>query len=303
MLFSLRLYVELFFLLSITYMFVSTLQLIATAGKLSATSYSCYEIFKPKVQEKNMDLYLKGKTAVVTGASQGMGRAITKELAIEGVKVFAIARNEVLLNSLQDEVVEAGGVEPITFVQDIIAPDGPQKISTAALSSLGYVDILINNAGRSRPVDVVGPEETWIESMTLDFERPRQLTQQLLPHFIERKEGTILNLASSYELRMINVSAVAKASMVAWSKALAGQLGRYGIRVNCLQPGLIDTANIRPLFPGDDRQKFAEREIPLGDFGEAQDIASMAAFLVSPRARYITGTVAVVDGGMRHYPF
>jgi 3-oxoacyl-[acyl-carrier protein] reductase len=250
-----------------------------------------------------MDLYLKGKAAVVTGASQGLGRAITKELAIEGVKVLATARNENLLSSLREEIVAAGGVEPVTFVQDFVASDGPQKIAAAALSSLGQVDILINNAGRSRPLDVVGPETGWIESMTLDFDRPRQLTQELLPHFIERRQGTILNIASTYELRVINASAVAKASIVAWSKALAGQLGRYGITVNCLQPGLIDTANIRRIFTDDERRTFAEREIPLGDFGVPADVANLATFLVSPRARYITGTVSVVDGGMRHYPF
>jgi 3-oxoacyl-[acyl-carrier protein] reductase len=250
-----------------------------------------------------MDLYLKGKTAVVTGASQGLGRAITKELAIEGVKVFATARNEALLNSLKDEVVVAGGVEPVTFVQDFVTPDGPEKIASAALSSLGHIEILVNNAGRSNQLDVMGTEKGWTDSMTLDFERPRQLTQLLLPHLMERKQGSILNLASSYELRVINASAVAKASIVAWSKALASQLGQYGIRVNCLQPGLIDTANIRRIFSSDERKKFAAREIPLGDFGEAQDVANVASFLVSPRARYITGTVTVVDGGMRHYPF
>lgn len=250
-----------------------------------------------------MDLYLKGKTAVITGASQGIGRAIARQLAIEGVRVFATARNEDLLNDLKAEVDAAGGLEPVTFVQDLVAPDGPQKITTKALASLGHVDILINNAGRSRPVDVAAPEDPWKESVTLDFDRPRQLTQLLLPHFMERKQGAILNLASTYELRAINVSAVAKAAVVVWSKQLAAQLGPYGIRVNCLQPGLIDTANIRPFFPGDERRKFAGREIPLGDFGEPQDVADMATFLVSPRARYITGTVAVVDGGMRHHPF
>lgn len=250
-----------------------------------------------------MDLYLKGKTAVVTGASQGLGRAITKELAIEGVKVLATARNEELLNSLQEEVAAAGGVEPTTFVQDFMAPDGPQRIAATALSNLGHVDILINNAGRSQPLDVNGPEEAWIGSMTLDFDRPRQLTQQLLSHFMARKQGAILNIISTYELRSVNVSAVAKASVAVWSRQLAGQLGQYGITVNCLQPGLIDTANIRRFFSGDERRKFAAREIPLGDFGEPQDVANMATFLVSPRARYITGTVAVVDGGMRHYPF
>jgi 3-oxoacyl-[acyl-carrier protein] reductase len=250
-----------------------------------------------------MDLYLKGKTAVVTGASQGIGRAIAKELAIEGVKVFATARNEHMLDSLKDEVIAAGGVEPFTFVQDFAAEEGPQKIADAAHRSLGQVDILINNAGRSAPMDASGDEEIWHTSMTLDFDRPRQLTQLLLPHFIEHKSGVILNLASTYELRMINGSAVAKAAIVVWSKQLAGQLGQYGIRVNCLQPGLIDTENIRRFFTADERRKFAADEIPLGDFGEPEDMASMAVFLASPRARYITGTVVAVDGGMNRHAF
>jgi len=250
-----------------------------------------------------MDLHLKGKTAVVSGASQGMGRAITKELALEGVQVLAVARNANLLNELKEEVIAAGGIEPVTLVQDLVAVDAPQKIAAAALAVLGHVDLLINNAGRSRPLDVVGADEEWQAALTLDFDRHRQLTQQLLPHFMERKQGSILNIISTYELRTINASAVFKASVVVWSKQLAGELGRYGIRVNCLQPGLIDTENIRRFFPGDERRNFAEREIPLGDFGEPQDVANMATFLLSPRARYITGTVAVVDGGWRHYAF
>lgn len=250
-----------------------------------------------------MDLYLNGKTAVVTGASQGLGRAITKELALEGVQVFATARNQQLLDSLKEEVLAAGGVVPKTFIQDIIAADGPKNIATAALKALGHVDILINNAGRSCPVDIIGDESAWATSMMLDFERPRQLTEHLLPNFTSRKQGAILNITSTYELRSINVSAVAKASIAMWSKQLSGQLGQYGVTVNCLQPGLIDTENIRRFFTDDDRRKFAGKEIPLGDFGQPQDIANMAVFLVSPRARYVTGTVAVVDGGGRRYAF
>lgn len=250
-----------------------------------------------------MDLYLKGKTAVVSGGSQGIGRAIVKELALEGVKVLAIGRNENLLNHLVAEVAAAGGVAPLTLAQDFMAPDAPQKIAAAAFSGLGNIDMLINNAGRSKPLDIIGSEEGWLESMTLDFIRHRQLTQELLPHFIARKQGVILNTISTYELRTINASAVAKAAVVAWSKQLSSQLGQYGIRVNCLQPGLIDTENIRPYFSDAERLKFAEREIPLGDFGEPQDMANMATFLVSPRAKYITGSVAVVDGGLRHHAF
>lgn len=250
-----------------------------------------------------MDLYLKGKTAIVTGASQGIGRAIAKQLSLEGVKVFATARNPERLNSLKEELLAERGVAPVTFIQDFTTDDGPKNIAAKALEALGQVDILINNAGQSQPVAPVGPEEPWVTTMALDFNSPRLLAQALLPHFMERKQGTILNLASTYELRSINVSAVAKSAIIAWSKQLAGQVGQYGIRVNCLQPGLIDTNNIRSYFPGDERQKFAAQEIPLGDFGEPEDMANMAVFLVSPRASYITGTVAVVDGGMRRYPY
>jgi len=250
-----------------------------------------------------MDLYLNKKTAIVSGASQGIGRAIVKELALEGVKVLATARNERLLDELKSEISALGGTEPAILVQDFVDKEGPEKIAQVARDHLGEVDILINNAGRSRPVPLTGQEEDWTAAMTLDFEQHRKLTHLLLPHFIARRQGVILNVTSTYELRQLNVSAIAKAAIAVWSKQLAGELGKHGIRVNCLQPGLIDTNNIRPFFPGEQRQQFSQRAIPLGDFGEPQDMANMATFLVSPRAKYITGTVAVVDGGLRNYPF
>ena len=250
-----------------------------------------------------MDLYLKGKTAVITGASQGIGRAIAKELAKEGVTVFAVGRNAGLLASLKKEIASEGGVTPITHVQEFTEMDAPQKIGIAALAALKQIDIIINNAGRSQAVDVISPDELWKQSMTLDFDRHRQLTQVLLPGMMKRKQGTILNITSTYELRFINVSSIAKAAIVMWSKQLAGQLAAYGIRVNCLQPGLIDTENTRRIFTEEERKQHANNEIPLGDFGDVQDMADMATFLVSPRAKYVTGTVAVVDGGARRYAF
>lgn len=250
-----------------------------------------------------MDLNLAGKTAVVTGGSQGLGRAIALELAREGVKVLATARNEALLNGFQQEAVDAGLEKPSIFAQEFTAPDAARRIAEAAHASLGHVDILINNAGASQPVEPVAPEDDWEFGMTLGFTRQRQLTQELLPGMMKRRQGSILNITGTTEPTQINVSATAKAAIVVWSKGLSRQVGEFGITVNCLQPGLIDTAQIRRLFPGDERRKFAEREIALKDFGEDQDVANMATFLVSPRAKYITGTVAVVDGGMRHYSF
>jgi len=251
-----------------------------------------------------MDLYLKNKTALVTGASQGIGRAIVRALAAEGVKVFATARNEKMLHELKEEVAASGAAhELLYFCQDLILADSADNIAANALSRLGHIDILINNAGQSKPVDVVSPQAPWDEAMILDFERPRQLTQALLPYMIARKQGVILNLVSTYELRSLNVSAIAKGAVTVWSKQLAGQLGQHGIRVNCLQPGLIDTNNIRRFFSAEARREFALNEIPLGDFGTPEDMADMAVFLVSTRARYITGSVFTVDGGLNRYAF
>ncbi|WP_018928354.1 SDR family NAD(P)-dependent oxidoreductase [Pseudomonas umsongensis] len=250
-----------------------------------------------------MDMQLAGKTALVTGASQGLGRAIVKSLAAEGVKVFATARNEELLASLASEITEAGGIAPITFVQDFVAADGPERIASAALAAIGHIDILVNNAGGSRPMDIDAPEEQWIEGMTLNFDRHRQLTQKLLPNFLQRKSGAIISLSGNLEPEVVNAAMVAKAGIVVWSKGLSEQLGQHGITVNCVQPGLIDTAQIRRLYPGEERKKFADREIALRDFGQPEDVANAVTFLASPRASYITGTVLLVDGGMRRYSF
>src|SRR6476660_8388596 len=134
-----------------------------------------------------MDFQLNGKTVLVTGASQGLGRAIVKSLASEGAIVFATARNSELLASLVAEIEREGGTTPVVFEQDFMASDGPERIAEAAIAALGYIDILVNNAGGSRPMDINAPDEQWVEGMTLNFDRHRQLTQRLLPNFLARK--------------------------------------------------------------------------------------------------------------------
>jgi 3-oxoacyl-[acyl-carrier protein] reductase len=249
-----------------------------------------------------MDLDLKSRTAVVSGSSVGIGRAIAKALALEGVRVVAVARRKDLLEALAQEVRTAGGTV-IPVVQDIMQEDAAKKVATAAIAELGHVDILINNAGGSRPLPVNAPDSDWDEAISLNFTRYRQVTHALLPQMIERRWGRIINVTGKSEPEGLNAAFAAKAAVHAWAKGLSREIGRHGITVNCIPPGRIMSEQIRRNYPEDYRKHFAEEEIPLGYWGEPEDLAVLAVFLASPLARYITGTVIPVDGGLRRYQF
>ena len=134
-----------------------------------------------------MDLDLKSKTAVVTGASIGIGRAIAKGLALEGVRVVAVARRKDLLEKLVQEVKAAGGADVIAVEQDIMQQDAAKKLVAAAVAAVGHVDILVNNAGGSRPLPVDAPDRAWDEAIALNFTSYRKIAHALLPQMIERK--------------------------------------------------------------------------------------------------------------------
>ncbi|MCW5702106.1 MAG: SDR family NAD(P)-dependent oxidoreductase [Bradyrhizobium sp.] len=250
-----------------------------------------------------MELDLKSRTAVVSGASIGIGRAIARGLALEGVRVVAVARRADLLEKLAAEVRAEGGAEIVPVVQDIMQADAPAHVASAALGSLGHVDILVNNAGGSRPLPIDAPESAWEEAITLNFTRYRQVTHALLPQMIERRWGRIINITGKSEPEGLNAAFAAKAAVHAWAKGLSREIGEYGITVNCIPPGRIMSEQIRRNYPEDYREKFAEEEIPLGYWGEPEDLAALAVFLASSKARYITGTVIPVDGGLRRYQF
>ena len=249
-----------------------------------------------------MDLKLKSRTAVVTGASIGIGRAIARELALESVRVVCVARRKELLDTLSQEIEAAGGTI-IPVVQDIVAEDAADKLAARAIAELGHVDILVNNAGGSRPLPIDAPDSRWDEAITLNFTSYRKLAHALLPQMIERRWGRIINVTGKSEPEGLNAAFAAKAAVHAWAKGLSREIGKHGITVNCIPPGRIMSEQIRRNYPEDYRKKFAEEEIPVGYWGEPEDLAALAVFLASPRARYITGTVIPVDGGLRRYQF
>jgi len=250
-----------------------------------------------------MDLELKGRTALVTGASQGIGRAIARLLAREGVKLAVVARRQPLLEELADEIARNQDPAPALIVQDVMTADAAERIRDQALKALGHVDILVNCAGGSRPLPVDAPEERWEEAITLNFTRVRQLTHAILPGMMERKWGRIVNITGKSEPEHINAAFSAKAAVHAWAKGLSRDVGKLGITVNSIAPGRIMSEQIRRNYPPEERERFSRVEIPAGRYGEPEELAVMAVFLCSPLAGYVSGTVIPVDGGLRRYQF
>ena len=251
-----------------------------------------------------MDLQLKGKTALVTGASMGIGRAIAKGLAAEGVKVCVAARRGKLLEELAQEIATAGGARPDIVEIDLMEPGAPDRLARAANQALGGVDILVNSAGGSNPpLPIDAPEAQWEVAMTLNFTRIRQLTHALLPGMINRKWGRVINISGKSEPERMIAAHPAKAAIHAWSKGLSREVGRHGITVNCIPPGRIMSEQIRRKYSPEFRAKQSAEEIPVGRYGEPEELASLAVFLASPIACYITGAVLPVDGGLRRYAF
>jgi len=250
-----------------------------------------------------MQLNIGGKTALVTGASSGIGRGIALALAAEGVRLAMVARRGALLEQVASEICVAGGVPPVLIECDLMQPDAANTIAGTALDALGCVDILVNNAGGSRRFELNATEAQWEEALTLNFTRQRQLTHQLLGQMMERQWGRIINITGKSEPEGINGAFCAKAAMHSWAKGLSREVGKHGITVNSIPPGRIMSEQILRNYTPEYRQWQSENEIPVGCYGEPEDIARLVCFLASPLARYITGTVIPVDGGLRRYQF
>ncbi len=250
-----------------------------------------------------MDLGLKGRTAVVTGASSGIGRAIARELCREGARIAITGRRRDNLVALANEARAAGAPEPVIIAHDALAADYVDTVARMAAAALGPVQILVNNAGGSRAFGKDATDQQWDEALTLNFTRHRQLTNRLLPGMIEGNWGRVINITGKSEPDNVNGAFCAKAALTAWSKGLSREVGKHGITVNCIPPGRVMSDQILRNYTPEYRAWQSEHEIPVGRYGEPEELANLAIFLASPRASYITGAVYPVDGGLRRYQY
>lgn len=246
-----------------------------------------------------MNLHLGGKTALVTAASGGIGSGVAEALTEAGVRVAISGRSLATLETVAETLASRAGGRPVVVVGDVSAKGGPAQIAAEASAALGgRIDILVNNAGGARPIAGEVDDAYWEESFNLNFMAARRLTELVIPTMKMQGWGRIISLSGALIAPKLNAAAPAKAALASWSRTLASELGGYGITVNTIAPGRINTAQILKLHPTEQsRADYIKQNIPAGYFGEPHDIGCLVAFLASPLARYINGAAIPVDGG------
>ncbi len=248
-----------------------------------------------------MDLELTGKTALVTGASSGIGRGTALTLAREGVRVAIQGRDTGRLAEVAKDITDAGGAEPVVIACELLEADAAARIVDAAIAGLGTLGIVVNNAGASWPLEIDSTEQEWSDATTLNFVRPRQIASLAIAEMRRNHWGRIVNVTGKSESVMLNGAVTAKAAVHAWSKGVSRKIGKDGITINCVAPGKIMSAQILRNYTEEFRARQAAEDIPVGRYGSPADMANMITYLCSPLAGYITGAVIPVDGGLRRY--
>ena len=242
-----------------------------------------------------MDLGLVGRTAIVCGASSGIGLGIAESLAGEGANVVMFARRQELL---EREAERIGG---LAVAGDVTSAEDLERLVQTTVETYGGIDILMNNSGGPHAVVASQIDDAKLEAaVQLLLVSIVRLTGLCLPHLKRSPQGRILTVTSSTVREPIDnlaLSNTIRPGIVGWSKSLARELGPTGITVNCIAPGRIDTARIREVYP-DGPTEADLATIPLGRLGTTREIGDVAAFLCSARGSYVSGTVILVDGAL-----
>ena len=257
-----------------------------------------------------MDLQLKGKTALVFGGSKGIGKGIADALAAEGVAVAIVARTQETIDRAVSEITARGG-RAIGLAGDLAHWASIETAVKSARDQLGPIDILVNNSGGPPPSGVVGVKpEVWeaqFQAMVMPFFR---VTDMLIGEMRARKWGRVLNVASYSVIEpipTIGISNALRGAVAGWAKTLAGEVARDGITVNMLLPGVIATDRSVQLHQAmakrqnisvEEALKRFETTLPVGRMGTPAEFGAVAAFLASPLAAYVTGSMIRIDGGL-----
>lgn len=258
-----------------------------------------------------MDLHLTGKRALICGGSSGLGRAVATALVAEGADVALLSRDAARLQAVADELNAMGPGRAVIAPADLADHDALLKAVDVAEQALGGpIQILLNNTGGPPPSGVSGLEpdlwRTQFEAMVLSIFR---LTDRVLPGMKAMGWGRILNVASITVIEPVaslGVSNTLRASVAAWAKTLSNEVGPHGITVNTLLPGRIDTPRIERLdaaraaangMAPEAARTQAAANIPVGRIGSTEEFGAVAAFLASPQAAYVTGSLIRLDGG------
>lgn len=252
-----------------------------------------------------MDLKLKGKTAIVTGAGTGIGFAISQVLAEEGARVILVGRRKNVLTAAANQLPHTEETKPIVLPYDLTDHEAGIHVATKAMELAGQVDILVNNAGVSEPLGIGADESRWQHAYALRVVATRHLAETLIPSMRDRKFGRIINIGGSFEVQpVVNSASVMNAARTVYHKSLSHMVAADGITVNTVGPGILDSEQIQKIFPSQaERDAKIKESIPAGYFGDPRDLAVFVALLASPLARYITGELISIDGGMHRFAF
>lgn len=251
---------------------------------------------------------LAGQVALVTGAGQGLGRAVALEMAAEGARVALLERNPTTLHAVADEIRAAGGkVDP--YQLDLTDYDAYGKVVADIIGKHRQIDTLVNNAAVNPPTRTILNDtlEDWRRTITINLETVYMGSKLVAPHMVERRQGRIISIASiqgfasSGETGPYNA---AKGAIINYTKSMAVELGRYDILVNAVAPGFMLTP--MSIVNGVDETKTPEfiewyvdkGKVPLRRTGYPEDVSGAVIFLASKYCRYMTGQLLVVDGGL-----